>query len=106
MLKSALGDLILRPWFDRAALKILTTWYFPLSRAWAEAVAAEGSAERFFAALPARRRSDRLVPRILTLVQRRHEALKAAEEAWLRAFFGPGPAHIDVEAERLSRAAQ
>ncbi|SUS06350.1 conserved hypothetical protein [uncultured Defluviicoccus sp.] len=106
MLKSALGDLILRPWFDRAALKILTTWYFPLSRAWAEAVAAEGSAERFFAALPARRRSDRLVPRILTLVQRRCEALKAAEEAWLHAFFGPGPAQIDVEAERLSRAAQ
>jgi pimeloyl-ACP methyl ester carboxylesterase len=106
VLKSALGDLILRPWFDRAALKILISWYFPLSRAWAEAMAADGSAERFFAALPPRRHSDRLLPRILALVQRRHEALKTAEEAWLRAFFGPGPALVDVEARRLSCAAQ
>ncbi|MFZ1416376.1 MAG: alpha/beta fold hydrolase [Defluviicoccus sp.] len=106
VLKSALGDVILRPWFDRAALKILISWYFPLSRAWAAAVAADGSAEQFFAALPARRRSDRLVPRILALVKRRQEALKSAEDAWFRAFFGSGPAHVQVETERISRAAQ
>ena len=106
VLKSSLGEVILKPWFDRAALKILIGWYFPLSRAWAAAVAAEGVAERFFAALPAQRRSDRFVPRIVALAERRLQALKVAEEAWERAFFGPGPALAAVEAVRLQSAAR
>ena len=37
--------MLLRPWFDAAALRLLTQWYFPLSRGWAAALAAGGSVE-------------------------------------------------------------
>ena len=39
LVRSAAGGLLLRPWFDDAALRLLTQWYFPLSRGWAAALA-------------------------------------------------------------------
>ena len=50
-LEGASGDLILRPWFDRIAQSIVSNWYFPLSRAWAAALDAGGSSDRFLETL-------------------------------------------------------
>lgn len=103
-LKSSIGSLILRPWFDQAALRLLIDWYFPLSRAWAVAADSGGSFERFVASVPRRRRTDRFVPRILKMVEDRRLVLDRAEARWEEAFFGSGPATAEVEAERLRAA--
>lgn len=105
VLRTGLGGLLLRPWFDRTALKLLVGWYFPLSRAWAAAVAAGGEPERFFARCPGGRRTDRLIGRVLALVERRREGLAEADARWEEAFFGPGPALPEIEAGRLRAAA-
>lgn len=98
---NAVNTLILRPWFDNAALRLLTRWYFPLSRAWAAALDAGGDAERFAAAIPTRRLTQRLVPRALETVEARIAALAEAEERWEEAFFGTGPADGSLEQARL-----
>ncbi len=46
-LRSSLSPLLTRPWLDRLILWILEHWFFPLSRLWASARAAEGSIDRF-----------------------------------------------------------
>lgn len=51
VLKNRFGDWVARPWLDRAAFGSLS-WYFPLSRLWAAANAAEGDADRFAAQVP------------------------------------------------------
>lgn len=51
ILSTGLGAWIARPWFDRLALLALGRLYLPVSRAWAAAIAADGSAEHFLAAL-------------------------------------------------------
>ena len=45
----ALGALMMRPWYDRLAVKLVPNWYFPLSRAWAAALES-GTDEAAFAA--------------------------------------------------------
>ncbi len=40
-MRSPLGGLIARPWFDRVTLRFLSKRYFPLSRLWAAAGIAE-----------------------------------------------------------------
>ena len=49
------------PWFDAAALRMLTQWYFPLSRGWAAAQAAT-SPEPFLRHIPCGRFARRLLP--------------------------------------------
>src|SRR5512132_734321 len=95
---SAAGGLLLRPWFDDAALRLLTQWYFPLSRGWAAALAAEGSVERFLRELPCGRFSRRLLPSILSRVETRRAVLAAIDSKWEEAFFGSGPARAEIEA--------
>lgn len=51
VLKRRFGDWVARPWLDRAAFGSLT-WYFPLSRLWAAANAAEGDPDRFAGEVP------------------------------------------------------
>ncbi|MCU0837795.1 MAG: hypothetical protein MUE49_03610 [Rhodospirillales bacterium] len=102
---NAVNALILRPWFDNAALRLLTRWYFPLSRAWAAALAAGGDPARFSATVPTGRLTQRLVPRALETVELRLAALRQAEERWEEAFFGPGPADRSLETARLKAAA-
>ncbi len=106
VLRTGLGTLLLRPWFDRAALRLLVGWYFPLSRAWASALAAGGTPERFFAQCPDGRRTDRLIGRVLALVERRQRGLAAADARWEHAFFGKGPGTAEIEAARLRAAAR
>jgi hypothetical protein len=106
LVSGAAGKLLLRPWFDSAALRVLTYWYFPLSRGWAAALAADGSVDRFLAEVPLRRgrSARRAIPTILVRAQRRRDALRDAEARWEEAFFGDGPALPEVEAERRRAA--
>jgi len=52
MLGGAMGNLLLRPWFDALALPGIVRWYFPLSRAWAAAGIAGTEIDRFLAEVP------------------------------------------------------
>jgi pimeloyl-ACP methyl ester carboxylesterase len=104
LLQSALGGLILRPWFDATALRLLVRWYFPLSRAWAAALAADGEPERFLAAISTGKRTRPLVPRLVASMKARRIALAAAEARWEEAFFGSGPATAAAESARLAAA--
>ena len=93
-LRSPLGGLVARPWFDRAALPVLSGWYFPLSRLWAAARAAEGSVERYLAEVgisPTPRLERALGPRLSRFEQVRARML-ASERAWEDAFFSPAAA--------------
>ena len=106
-MRSPLGDLIARPWFDRAAMHLLTRWFFPLSRLWATARAAEGSVDRFLAELPAgaAMRNTRGLEQRLRKFESVRAAALTAEHPWEAAFFGagdPAPAELArVERARL-----
>ena len=104
LVRSAAGGLLLRPWFDDAALRLLTQWYFPLSRGWAAALAAGGSVDRFLSELPSGRISRRLLPSVLARVETRQAVLAAVDSQWEEAFFGSGPARAQLEALRRRAA--
>ena len=108
-LRSPVGTLIGRPWFDRTAMHLLCRWFFPLSRLWAAARAAEGSLDRFLAEMPdaSALHSRPLLERRL----RRFEAVRGrvldSERAWETAFFGDSDLAPDglaeIERTRLHR---
>jgi hypothetical protein len=105
LVRSSAGGLLLRPWFDDAALRLLTQWYFPLSRAWAAALTPQMSPEGFNEAVRCGRFGRRLVPSILARAQTRLAAMAAADARWTESFFGDGPARADAEFTRLRAAA-
>lgn len=105
LVQRAINALVFRPWFDDAALKLMTRWYFPLSRAWAAALAANGDPAAFADAIPRRRVTGRLVPRLLDAVELRLSALIVADEHWEEAFFGGGSPLPQIERARLRAAA-
>jgi pimeloyl-ACP methyl ester carboxylesterase len=100
LLMGVLGDLVLRPWFDWVALNSVAHGYFPLSRAWAAAVASGDSFKRFKAEVPAADLPRAPVVPALMLVESRTEAYEAAARSWEDAFFGAASA----SAEDLVRA--
>ena len=107
-LKTPAGLLIARPWFDRLALKVLATWFFPSSRLWAAASVAGGSVDRFFDAVPVRP-ERRLAERLSSRLQRFERARGAVTDCtmrWEEAFFGAGESDradlANVEQSRLS----
>ena len=104
-LRSPLGALVGRPWFDRAALAVLSGWFFPLSRLWAAARAAEGSVERYLAEVPMPRtpRLEQALQRRLDRFERVRAGTGASERAWEDAFFGPAPAAPEALAEAERR---
>jgi pimeloyl-ACP methyl ester carboxylesterase len=104
LLKGAAESVLLKPWLDEAALRLITRWYFPLSRAWAEAVAANGNAEAFLARLPLGGVGERLLPHALAPFRERSRVLAAADARWEEAFFGRGPADPGVEEARMATA--
>lgn len=107
VLQGVLGDLVLRPWFDWVALNSVARGYFPLSRAWAAALASGGAFVRFRAELGLDDLPRAITQPALALVQHRRAAYEAAAAAWERAFFGtadPGPVAL-VEAETLRHEA-
>ena len=90
-LRSPLGGLVARPWFDHAALAFLSGWFFPLSRLWAAARAAEGSIERYRVELPVplAPRLERALAGRLARFERARAQARASGRAWEDAFFGP-----------------
>ncbi len=108
-LRTPLGSLIARPWFDHVALNTIAYWFFPLSRLWAAARAAEGSVESFFdnaGIMPTDKRAER-VRRSLDQFENVRLRLQDTEREWERVIFGadlppPGAAQ-NVEDKRLSQ---
>ena len=88
-LRSPAGAVLARPWFDHAALWLLGRWFFPLSRLWAAARAANGSILRFYEEVPmdpvpgigARLRKT------LDRFETAREAVNATEGRWRQVFF-------------------
>ncbi|MBZ0215904.1 MAG: hypothetical protein K8F25_05080, partial [Fimbriimonadaceae bacterium] len=90
LLRSPVGTLFSRPWFDKAALSVLSRWFFPLSRLWGTARSAEGSVDKFCEALgleasPSLR--TRIERRLVKFEDIRHDVVDI-EKRWDEAFFG------------------
>ncbi len=92
---------MLWPWMDSVTLRLIVRWYLPLSRAWASALASEGSPAAFWEGVglaepkngPERARAEAAIAAVL----RRAAAYREAEAAWRIAFFGPhgiAPGHL------------
>lgn len=100
LFKSPVAGLLARPWFDRFALNILRRYFFPSSRLWAMARAAEGDIDHFLRDV----RTASLRPRQLrdlrsTLERFERKRLRAfmVEPLWHDYLFGSA----DVAVERL-----
>lgn len=107
LLTSPVAAAIARPWLDRVVLQLVVRFYFPLSRAWAAALVAEGDAHRFRAELGYDLPPSAVPTRALAKVARLKAAYRAADTAWTEAFFGssdPGPGTL-AAAERAWREA-
>ncbi len=89
-MRTPAGALIARPWFDRVALSVLANWFFPLSRLWAAAGAAEGSVERYFAeiGIAGEARLARRIMRRLAWFERARAERDDSTARWEEAFFG------------------
>ena len=102
LIASPVGAMFVRPWFDRFTLKFFERWFFPSSRLWAAARAANGSLEEFYAQVPLDplpRQSARLES-VLQRFERHRAAVVTAEARWEEVFFGAP----DVsEATRVAR---
>jgi pimeloyl-ACP methyl ester carboxylesterase len=106
-LRTPIGGLVARPWFDAVALRLVADWFFPLSRLWAAARAADGSVDQFFATagLDPTPRLVRCLGRRLDTFEVTRRRVVDVERDWEAAFFGPddrGPAaRAAVERTRL-----
>ncbi|MEO9874704.1 MAG: hypothetical protein ABJM26_13185 [Anderseniella sp.] len=107
-LRTPLGNLVARPWFDRVALNTVAYWFFPLSRLWAAARAAEGSVDGFFETTgiaPSSRLAERLRRNLGDFETVRHRMV-GIEREWEAVFFGadaPTPDTVlQAEDERLT----
>jgi hypothetical protein len=107
MLRTPVGPLLARPWFDSLALGTIAHWFIPLSRLWAAARAAEGSVERYFeeAAITPTPRLQSTVQRTLSRFETvRHRVLEI-EHQWENVIFAPhepaAETAIDIERARL-----
>ena len=106
-LRTPVGDLVARPWFDRLSLNTIGNWFVPLSRLWAAARAAEGSVERYFeetGIAPTPRLSRGLERTLRRFEAVRHQVLDV-EHRWESVIFGPrepdGETAFEVERARL-----
>lgn len=104
--RRAVNGFALSPWFDRAAIPMLTRWYFPLSRAWAAGLEAGRDRAAFAAALGWRRVPGWLADGPLAALAGRAEVHAMASADWEAVFFGGGGGRdlAAVEAARLDAA--
>jgi pimeloyl-ACP methyl ester carboxylesterase len=82
------GRVVFRPWFDAVAVRVVTRCYFPASRGWAAAWAADGDLERFReeagAGLP-----DVVARRAAARIARSSKAYESEAARWEAVLFGP-----------------
>jgi len=100
LIASPAGRLIARPWLDSSALYLLKNWYFPLSRLWAAARAAEGDVDRFIEQVPLEQPSKsqrKTIASALRQFERTRLKAFSMEQLWHQYFFGKEP----VAEERL-----
>jgi len=100
LIASPAGQLIARPWLDTITLHLLKHWYFPLSRLWAAARAAEGDVDRFIAQVPLQppgKSQYKAIASALRQFERTRLKSFSIDQLWHDYFFGEGP----VAAERL-----
>ncbi len=100
LIASPAGRLIARPWLDKVTLYLLKHWYFPLSRLWAAARAAEGDVDRFIAQVPLEppdRPQRQAIASALRQFERTRLKSFSIDQLWHDYFFGEGP----VAEERL-----
>ena len=102
------AGVVLRPWFDWIAVRVIAHWYFPVSRGWAAALAAGGDVARFQHELPVKGLDGGRLSRALAKVDRRRRDYESAERAWDRVFFSdfesPAQARVAAELARHDRA--
>lgn len=111
LIASPLGAVIARPWFDRFTIRFFERWFFPSSRLWAAARAANGSTDEFFKQVPIEPQPQ-LAGRIAALLRHfehtRGQVL-ASEAEWEATFFGErndtAATRAAIEVERLNRRA-
>jgi pimeloyl-ACP methyl ester carboxylesterase len=105
--RHAYNGLLLRPWFDHAAVPFLVRWYFPLSRAWAAGLAAGRDRRAFAHALGRVAVPALLAEGALARLRVRADRHADAVARWEAAFFGEAAAAADlpeIEARRLDAA--
>ncbi len=107
-MRTPLGNLVARPWFDRVALNTVAYWFFPLSRLWAAARASQGSVDQFIAnsgIKPSASVQDR-VKRVLSEFETVRHHMVDIEHDWEQSLFGAGSPAPDAvwraERERLA----
>ena len=99
-MRSPIGALIARPWFHRLSAWFLLRRYFPLSRLWAAAAQADGSVEKFVAAVPLpelKPSAERRLAKVLPKLALERDRARTAHMAWDAAFFGNGIAMDDSQ---------
>lgn len=100
LISSPAGRLIARPWLDSSVLYLLKNWYFPLSRLWAAARAADGDIDRFIEQVPLEEPSKsqrKTIASALRQFERTRLKAYSIEQLWHDYFFGEKP----VAEERL-----
>jgi hypothetical protein len=90
LLSSPLGLLLARPWMDGLTLRGLKHVFFPLSRLWAAASAAEGAPDAFWeqSGQPRRHEHRERLLKILATFDEANVTSMATDAAWQRVFFG------------------
>jgi pimeloyl-ACP methyl ester carboxylesterase len=106
LLEGGLGDLLLRPWFDRLALGWVSRLYFPLSRAWAAAAGAEGALDRFWDGIGGPRRQRLVAEHGLRATRARLLDYQAAEARFQQTAFAGDPGSLGDLTTRRAAAAQ
>ncbi len=100
LLRSRLGGMVARPWLDRVIAYLLQDWFFPLSRLWAAARAADGDVDAFIRHVPLNppnRYQRRRIARALEQFERCRLKAFSTEQLWHEYFFGDE----EVEKSRL-----
>ncbi len=98
------GQVFFRPWWDAVGVPAVSGLYFPLSRAWAAAAAADGDMDTFAATLGFARAGPVLARRA-NAVAGLAKAYATGEEAWRRAMFPTKVGDVTSEAATAERNA-
>lgn len=90
LLASPIGLIVARPWLDGVTLQTLKRVFFPMSRLWAAAGAADGSADVFWeqSGQPRRHEQRDRVLRILSTFEEARVTSLATDAVWETTFFG------------------